>query len=83
MTKNKKTVLDDTKYQEFQIECLGTTMTFKYKTRMRFQSRKEKGGVLVYRYDPANKTRNTISAEFKFPNEAGTIITNDNLKYID
>jgi hypothetical protein len=82
LTKNKKTVLDDTKYNEFQIECLGATVEFKYKNRLKFAARKEKGGILVYRYDPSNKQRSTISTEFKFPNEAGTLITNDNLKFI-
>jgi len=82
LTKNKKTVLDDTKYSEFQIECLGDTVAFQRKSRLRFASRKEKGGILVYRYDPSNKQRSTLSKEFKFPNEAGTLITNDNLKLI-
>jgi hypothetical protein len=79
---NKKlTVLDDTKYKEFQIECLGKTVSFGRSYRLKLEKRAEKGGVRVYRYIPGNKN-NTISPEFKFPNEAGTLITNDNLKYI-
>ena len=82
LSKNKKTVLDDTKYREFQIECLGATVDFQYKNRLKTASRIEKGGVIVYRYNPDNKQRSTLSREYKFPNEAGTLITNDNLKLI-
>jgi len=82
LTKEKKTVLDDTKYNEFQIECLGTTIAFQYKSRLKFVSRKDKGGILVYRYDPNNKNRSTLTNQYKFPNEAGTLITNDNSKLI-
>jgi len=81
LDKKKLTILDDTKYKEFQIECLGTTIDFKRKTRLRIQSRMKKGGVIVYRYVPGSN-KNSLNSEFKFPNEAGTLITNDNLKYI-
>jgi hypothetical protein len=82
LTKNKKTILDDTKYQEFQIECLGTTMAFQYKSRLKTQARLDKGGVIVYRYNPANEKKSSLSREFRFSNEAGTLITNDKLKLI-
>jgi len=82
LTKNKKTILDDTKYQEFQIECLGTTMAFQYKSRLKTQARIDKGGVIIYRYNPANEKKSSLSREFRFLNEAGTLITNDKFKYI-
>jgi hypothetical protein len=81
LDKKKLTILDDTKYKEFQIECLGTTTDFIRSYRLRLEKRGEKGGVRIYRYTPGGKN-NTLSSEFKFPNEAGTLITNDNLKYI-
>jgi len=82
LTKNKKTVLDDTKYSEFHIECLGTTMGFQYKNRLKTAARIERGGVIIYRYNPMNQKKSTLSKEFKFPNEAGTLITNKELKFI-
>jgi hypothetical protein len=81
LDKKKLTILDDTKYKEFQIECLGTTTDFIRSYRLRLERRGEKGGVRIYRYTPGGKN-NTLTNEFKFPNEAGTLITNDNLKYI-
>lgn len=81
LNKKKLTILDDTKYKEFQIECLGTTTDFQRSYFVKIQKRRERGGVTVFRYDPSSKN-NTLSPEFKFPNEAGTLIINDNLKYI-
>jgi len=81
LTKNKLTILDDTKYKDFQIDCIGNTMSFDRKSRLQFQYRGEKGGIRVYRYQPESKN-NTLTNEYKFPNEAGTLITNDNIKYI-
>jgi hypothetical protein len=45
-------------------------------------ARIERGGVIVYRYNPSNSNKSTLSKEFKFPNEAGTLITNKELKFI-
>jgi hypothetical protein len=81
LTKNKLTILDDTKYKEFQIECLGTTVDFNRKWYLQTQRRGDKGGVRVYRYQPDSKN-NSLTENFKFPNEAGTLITNNELKYI-
>jgi hypothetical protein len=81
LSENKKTVLDDTKYREFQIECLGEAIAFKRKKFLNIASRKERGSTLVYRYIPDSKN-NSLTREYKFPNEAGTLIQNSNLKYI-
>jgi len=82
LTKNKKTVLDDTKYSEFQIECLGTTIDFGRKSRLKIASRLDKGGIIIYRYNPLNKSKSTLSKNYKFPNEAGTLITNKDYKLL-
>jgi hypothetical protein len=55
-------------------------MGFQYKNRLKTAARLERGGVIVYRYNPANDKKSTLSKEFKFPNEAGTLITNKELK---
>ena len=81
LDKKKLTILDDTKYKEFQIECLGTTTDFQRSYFVKLQKRRDKGGVSVFRYAPDSKN-NTLTREFKFPNEAGTLIVNDNLKLI-
>jgi len=82
LTKHKKTILDDTKYKEFQIECLGTTIGFQYKNRLKVAGRIKKGGIIIYRYNPDNKKNSALSLDFKFPNEAGTLITNSNLQFV-
>ena len=82
LTKHKKTILDDTMYKEFQIECLGTTIGFQYKNRLKLAGRIKKGGIIIYRYNPDNKKNSALSLDFKFPNEAGTLITNSNLQFV-
>jgi len=81
LNKKKLTILDDTKYKEFQIECLGTTTDFQRSYFVKLQKRRDRGGVSVYRYAPDSKN-NTLTREFKFPNEAGTSIVNEHLKII-
>jgi hypothetical protein len=81
LNKKKLTILDDTKYKEFQIECLGSTIDFQRSYFVKLQKRRDRGGVSVYRYAPDSKN-NTLTREFKFPNEAGTSIVNEHLKII-
>jgi len=81
LTKHDKTVLDDTPFQEFQLECLGETIDFQRKNRLKLTKRKELGKNLVYRYQP-DQDNNSLSEEYNFPNEAGTLITNDKAKFI-
>ena len=64
--------MDDSPFREFQIECIGDTIGFKRLTRLRIQKRLENGLPIVYRYKP-DDDHNTLSAEYKFPNDAGTL----------
>jgi hypothetical protein len=82
LTKNTLTVLDDSPFREFQAECMGESIEFRRSVRLRINSRKEKGGPLIYRYQP-DSDNNTLSSEkYIFPNESGSLITNKNLKFI-
>lgn len=81
LSENKITVLDKSPYQEFQIECLGETIDFQRKSRLRLSERFKKNNTVVYRYKP-DEERNSLTKEYKFPNEAGTLVTNDKNKTI-
>jgi len=81
LTKHDKTVLDDTPFQEFQIECLGETIDFQRKNRLKLTKRRELNKNIVYRYQP-DEEKNSLTEEYSFPNEAGTLIMNDKLKFI-
>ena len=81
LTKHDKTVLDDTPFQEFQLECLGETVDFQRKNRLKLTKRRELNKAIVYRYQP-DEEKNNLTEEYNFPNEAGTVITNDKLKFI-
>jgi hypothetical protein len=81
LSEHKLTVIDKSPFQEFQIECLGETIDFKRKTRLKYDERRKKNYTMVYRFQP-DEDRNSLTTEYKFPNEAGTIITNDKNKTI-
>ncbi len=81
LTKNKLTILDDSPFREFEIECLGETISFRRKTRLRMQERKDKNMAIVYRYIPS-ADNNNLKKDYKFYNESGSLITNDNNKVI-
>jgi hypothetical protein len=73
--------LDDTPFQEFQLECLGETVDFQRKNRLKLTKRRELNKAIVYRYQP-DEEKNNLTEEYNFPNEAGTLITNDKIKFI-
>jgi len=75
LSEHKLTVLDNSPYQEFQIECLGETIGFQRKSRLRLSDRFKKNNTVVYRYKPEEE-KNSLTKEYKFPNEAGTLVTN-------
>jgi len=63
------------------VECLGETFDFKYTSMLASKKKFEKGLLVIYRYQPGAE-KNTLTSDIKFPNEAGSLITNDKLKYI-
>jgi hypothetical protein len=81
LSKHKSTVLDDTPFREFQIECLGNTIDSKRAHYLLIQKRLDKSLPVVYRYKPESEN-NSLSEEYRFPNEAGTLIINDKNKII-
>jgi hypothetical protein len=76
LTKHKLTSVDDSPYREFQNECLGDTVDSKRLRFLEIQKRLMKHSNLTYRYEP-NSDHNSLTSDFKFPNEAGTVITNN------
>jgi hypothetical protein len=75
LDKHKITVLDDSPFKEFQLECMGETVAFKRMTRLRINDRLEKGMTVVYRYNP-NSESNSLNEAYIFPNDSGSLITN-------
>lgn len=80
MEKNNKTLLDDTRFKELQLECVGETEEQPRLYRKRLKTRKLKGLPLVRRYNPETDRDKTFT--FNFKNTSGNIINNDKNKKI-
>lgn len=68
---NKKTLLDDTLFQDFMITCIGETSNPIRDTWWLRQKKIEEGKRMMYQYYPDKKQK---QPEFKFPNTSGNVI---------
>jgi hypothetical protein len=81
LKKNKKTILDDTLFSEFVINCKGPTIPVETERRLLIEQRKKEGKPYVYRYEPDYNKLNPEDNTYKFNNSSGNKINNmKNLK---
>jgi hypothetical protein len=74
LKKHKKTLLDKTPFEEFKIECIGTTDSFVRKYRLEIENKKKQKKKFTFNYYPEkDKDKIDISNE-TFENTSGTII---------
>lgn len=79
-TRNKKTMLDDTIFKEFEAKCIGTTMQPDRQRKLMIESRKKKNKRWVFSYDPSEGIKEPEST-YLFSNTSGNkIINQKNLK---
>lgn len=81
LNKNKKTLLDDTPFQEFQVSCKGTTLTQNRLHRLEIEKKRKEGKRISYYYHPSEK-RESKNTTFFFKNTSGNLIRNDKNKKI-
>lgn len=81
--RTKMSPLDDTPFREYQICCVGTTMTQSRKHKLKNLAKKEKGKSFMFSYDPATAKEKEPSGKFFFANTSGNLITNDKNKRIN
>jgi hypothetical protein len=72
---NKKTILDATIFREFSVDCIGKTIDPMRTFIENIKKKKQKGGPLVFRYDPGT-VKKTNAPDFKFANSSGNPIQN-------
>ena len=81
LTKNKKSVIDDTPFKEFVFECKGKAVDFARKAtieRTNAYNKRGKKGPFTWRYDPAKDGEPDYnSSRFKLPNISGIEIKKD------
>jgi hypothetical protein len=68
------TILDKSPFQEFTLQCLGSTQDPLRQSRIDQRKRKDEGKMIVFRYDPTGKPGKV--PEFRFNNTSGNEIMN-------
>ena len=83
LTKNKKSIFDNTPFRDFVIECIGETMMPEREKRLIIESRKKKNQRYIYNYDPSSERREP-QVNFVFANSSGNPIRKErNMKLSD
>lgn len=79
LTKKKKTILDNTIFEDFFVNCLGTTMTQPRLYRLKIRKKIKQGKRATFNYEPSDKETYNLP-DFKFSNSSGNKIINS--KYL-
>ena len=74
----KKTILDETPFQEFRIQCMGKTIETSRRFRLSVAENLKKKKPIKFRYDPTNKPRNFNPDKHNFDNTSGNINNSKN-----
>lgn len=81
--KTKKTILDESLFKDFVIDCIGDTITPDRQRKLMIEARKKKNKRLSFRYEPDEGIKEPES-NFYFANGSGNAINNHkNLKLGD
>ena len=72
---NKKTILDDTIFRDFIVNCIGETVQPERQKRLLIESRKKKNKRSIFSYDPSIEIREPETI-FQFANTSGNKIIN-------
>jgi hypothetical protein len=81
LRKYNKTILDNTPFKEFNIGCIGTTMTQPRMYRLELIKKKEAGKKMTFMYTPSTD-KNEVKSTYVFRNTSGNLINNPKNKKI-
>lgn len=76
---NKKTIFDNTIFQEFTTDCKGVTMMPDREKRLDIEKKKKQNKKYLFSYDPASGIKQ-VDSTFRFSNSSGNPITNEKNK---
>lgn len=77
MTKNKKTLLDESLFQEFVLKCVGTTTTAQMEKANRIEKKMKAGKRYSWGYNPKNEKDRANESKYLFKNSSGNPIKNE------
>jgi hypothetical protein len=78
LEKNNKTILDNTPFQEFRIQCMGETMDSSRKYRLMIAEKIANKQRIKFKYDPYASNDKFRPDAFKFDNSSGNLNTSKN-----
>jgi len=76
LEENKKTILDETIFEDFKVDCFGTPMSPVRKYMLSRRDRKLMPKSSIYPYDPKEQKYNYQTESYYFSNYSGNIINN-------
>lgn len=74
--KNKKTMFDDTIFEDFSLDLMGKTLAPEKERQIIGELRKKRNKPFLFSYDPSNKKDGEININYVFRNTSGNIIKN-------
>jgi len=81
---NGLTVVDDTPFKDFVLDCVGKTVDATRESRLEMMKKKEEGKRYGFIYNPPIEDNPNFKPEsYKFKNSSGNIISNKNYRIID
>jgi hypothetical protein len=84
LDENNLTVLDDTPFKDFVLDCIGNTIDAGRLSRLEIMKKKEQGKRYGFSYTPPLKDNPNFDPKiYKFKNSSGNIINNSNYRILD
>jgi hypothetical protein len=82
-TKTKKSIFDESLFQEFVLRCVGETMTPQMEKAIRIEKKIHAGKKYSWSYNPANERDVNNTGRIVFKNSSGNPINNEKNRKID
>jgi hypothetical protein len=84
LDENGLTVVDDTPFKDFVLDCIGKTIEAMRESRLELIKKKGEGKKYGFQYNPPIEENPNLKPEiFKFKNSSGNIINNKKYRIID
>jgi len=74
LKKNKKTMFDDTIFEDFSLDLAGKTLSAEKERQIIGELRKKRNKPFLFSYDPTNKKDGETNIKYIFRNTSGNII---------
>ncbi len=77
LSKNKKTIFDETPFKDFVIECISSDINPDHEQLLKFERRRAQNKPVMFIYDPSKNRKDKKDENFFFSNISGNEIENE------